>query len=306
LGNCVQLDFGDGTSSSDTPYSSITSLDNNTYQFVYYFDHTFPADNFYKISYFDENRNSNIVNLQSPSNTIPFYIEMGLDIESATDLNQSPQITVLPINSGLMGRTFDYNPTAFDADGDSISYYAFYPQFASGLMAPGYQDPEKPFPGTTQDGLHPATYTVDSITGNIIWDAPAKPGLYNVAFAIEEWRTIGANKVRLSYTILDRQINVLVGFPTDLSNLSISTASNPTIHPNPFQDKTTLDYFRQNEGLVKVEVLDVMGKAIQVHEPMFTNGPNALVLDLSSLASGTYLYRLSSEKEQFIGRMTKK
>jgi gliding motility-associated-like protein len=211
LGNCVKLDYGDGTSSDDTPYSSIKGFDNDTYQFIYYFDHTFPTDNFYKISYYDENRNNNIQNLQSPSNTIPFYIEMGMNIENGLGVNQTPQMTIAPIYNGEEYRIFKHNPGAYDPNGDSISYFSYYPQFASGFKAPGYQDPNLPFQGTTQDGLHPATYAVDPILGNVIWDSPAKEGLYNVAFVIEEWRTIGNTKVRLSYTIRDMQINVLQG-----------------------------------------------------------------------------------------------
>lgn len=210
LGNCVTLDYGDGTSFS-TRYSSKTLIDEDTYQFIYIFNYTYSSDRFYQASYIDENRNNNILNLKSPSDQLPFFISMGLIIENGLGVNQTPQMTVPPVDNAETLRRFIHNPGAFDVNGDSISYFSYTPQINRGINAPEYRDPNLVQAGLTQDGTSGATYAVNELTGDVTWDSPVKAGLYNVAFVIEEWRTIGNRKIRMSYTVRDMQIEVKDG-----------------------------------------------------------------------------------------------
>ena len=48
LGNCAELDFGDGSKSGNLNYFTRTDVGNNTYLLVYYFIHTYPSDGFYE------------------------------------------------------------------------------------------------------------------------------------------------------------------------------------------------------------------------------------------------------------------
>jgi gliding motility-associated-like protein len=213
LADCAELDFGDGSKSGNVKYSKFADVKNNTYQFVYVFDHVYRTDRFYVVGYRDENRNDGIKNING-GNTIglPFYVEMGIYVNSGNGNNQTPQLTIPPIDIAEQFRTFVHNPGAYDIDGDSVSYKPYTPQVARNVFVQQYKDPNTVFTGSTQNNANsPATYSVDALRGDVKWDAPAVQGLYNVAFIIEEWRTFGNTKVRISYTIRDMQINVKVG-----------------------------------------------------------------------------------------------
>jgi len=207
----VKLDFGDGTQ-QEKHYTSLTPYNNDTYQFVYYFDHTYPSDRLYLASYYDENRNGSIRNLKDPTDLLPFYIAMVIRIQNGLGVNQTPQMSIPPIDLAETFRTYTHNPGAYDPNGDSIVYVPYHPEIFAETPAPGYKDPNKVDDNAlTQDGLHPATYTIDPVRGDVKWNAPTKPGLYNIAFQIEEYRTINGKKVLLSYTVRDMQIEVKEG-----------------------------------------------------------------------------------------------
>jgi gliding motility-associated-like protein len=210
LANCATLTYGDG-SSDKNPYNSVTDVGNNTYLFVYLFEHTYPGDQRFTVGYFDENRNAGIANLGGGASVnLAFYIAMEINVEQGYNNNHTPQLTLPPIDLAEQYVRFVHNPGAYDIDGDSISYRPYTPQIFQGIFAPEYSDPSLVASGTTEDGLSPAFYSVNSKTGDIVWNAPASPGIYNVAFIIEEWRTFGSSKVRISYTIRDMQIEVKV------------------------------------------------------------------------------------------------
>jgi gliding motility-associated-like protein len=251
LANCVVLDFGDGTS-EQRGYSKVTPIGNNTLFFVYEFIHTFPADKInrgYIVGYRDENRNGGIANMGAgASSQIPLYISMEIGIEAGIGQNQTPQLSIPPLDFGQVGRLFIHNPGAYDTDGDSIAYVAYIPESSKGLPVSPYSSPELIAEGTTSDGRSPANFSVNSKTGDVIWDAPGRPGLYNVAFKIEEWRTFGRSKILLSYAIRDMQIEIkdptnsppVITVPPEACIEAGSTYS-PTIRVNdPERDRVVL------------------------------------------------------------------
>lgn len=211
LANCATLDFGDGTSSQQG-YKSVKDMGNNTLFFVYEFVHTFPADKInkgYIVGYRDENRNGGIANMGGgASSQIPLYISMEIGIEAGIGQNQTPQLSIPPLDLGQQGQVFIHNPGAYDVDGDSIAYVAYFPESSKGLAVTPYSNPDEIAGGTTSDGLSPAYYTVNAKTGDVVWNTPGSTGLFNVAFKIEEWRTFGRSKILLSYAIRDMQIKI--------------------------------------------------------------------------------------------------
>ena len=50
------------------------------------------------------------------------YVETVLTMNSGLGLNQSPILSVPPIDQGCLGRIFTHNPGAYDPDGDSLRY----------------------------------------------------------------------------------------------------------------------------------------------------------------------------------------
>ncbi len=66
-------------------------------------------------------------------------------------------------------------------------------------------------------------------------------------------------------------------------------------YPNPFTDRTTINYGLAEDGPVTVEVFDVLGKKVQTLQSENKKaGNHSLEFDGSSLPAGTYLYRINA------------
>lgn len=174
---------------------------------------TFSSPGVYVISVGIENRNDGVVNMSNSVNT-PFYVETVLVINASLGLNRTPVMLNPPLDSARIGQKFCHNPAAFDADGDSLAYRLSIPKQGTpgtciNRNVNGYRDPAL---GINPDGKNelqngPATFTINPITGDLCWDAPAVAGIYNVAFIIEEWR----DGVKIGEVVRDMQIVVADG-----------------------------------------------------------------------------------------------
>ncbi|MCE7068355.1 gliding motility-associated C-terminal domain-containing protein [Dyadobacter sp. CY326] len=204
--------------------STVRDIGNNTTFNEYVTTFTFPAAGTYEISVEMENRNANTLNLNDGLQTdrINFFVHTILEINTAIGPNQTPVLLNAPIDLAAVGQRYIHNPNAFDADGDSLSFKLFTPQSSdgkgNGINIP-YKDPNLiGGPGNTEAGASPATFRMDAVTGDLIWDAPARKGQYNVAFVVEEWR----DGVLIGQIVRDMQILV-----EDARN------DRPTIEPLP-------------------------------------------------------------------------
>ncbi|MCD4695396.1 MAG: gliding motility-associated C-terminal domain-containing protein [Bacteroidales bacterium] len=188
----LEIKWGDGTASilpRTVPYIDLTpEIRRNEYLGT----HTYAGNGSFKISLEDPNRNYGIVNIPNSVN-IPFYIETLLVINPFLGANSSPVLLNPPLDYGCVDRLYIHNPAAYDPDGDSLSYRLTVCRGANGLPIPGYT-----FPYAS------SSFSIDELSGDLIWDEPIIQGEYNVAFIIEEWR----NGQRVGYVTRDLQIKI--------------------------------------------------------------------------------------------------
>lgn len=152
-------------------------LGNDISKNIYYGEHTYSGNGVFIIHFEDPNRNEGVINIPN-SIDVPFYVETELIINPYNGApDNSPVLNYPPIDRGCVGRTFIHNPAAYDPDGDSLSYELTVCRGAGGLPIPGYT-----FPATS------GTFSINAVTGDLIWDTPLQAGEYNVAFHIYEWR----------------------------------------------------------------------------------------------------------------------
>ncbi len=153
--------------------------------------HTYPGNGTYKISMEDPNRNSGVINIPNSVN-VPIFVETMLIISPFINpKNNSPQLLNPPLDMGCVNKLFVHNPGAYDPDGDSLSYKLVNCRGAQGLDIPGYTFPQAS-----------SSFSINPVTGDLIWDNPNMQGEFNVAILIEEWR----NGVRIGYITRDMQI----------------------------------------------------------------------------------------------------
>ncbi len=75
-------------------------------------------------------------------------------------------------------------------------------------------------------------------------------------------------------------------------------------YPNPFNPATTISFNLEKTSKIKLEVFSVEGRLIQtLVDARFNSGAHSVRFDASSLSSGIYFYRLSSESQSITRRL---
>lgn len=157
---------------------------------VYRMIHNYSSSGAYVISMEDPDRNYGVVNVPN-SVSVPMYIESELVINPFVGYNSSVQLLNAPVDKGCVGKPFYHNPSAYDPDGDSLSYRLVPCKGFNGEDIPGYTYPQSS-----------SLFDIDPVTGVLQWENPMLQGEYNVAILIEEWR----QGVKIGSVIRDMQI----------------------------------------------------------------------------------------------------
>jgi gliding motility-associated-like protein len=187
----LDVEWGDN-SVSTAPRIEKVILPNFYQRNVYKVIHTYPGPAIYKIVVQDPNRNAGVKNIPNSVNVI-FSISTILTVNPSMGRDNTPVLLNPPYDKAAYHYLFIHNPSAYDPDGDSLSYKLTVCTREDGKPIEGYK-------------LPPATHsiTVDSISGDLIWDTPADTGKFNVAMEIQEWR----NGKRIGIVERDMQIEV--------------------------------------------------------------------------------------------------
>ncbi len=188
----LEITWGDNTM-SNIPRISVEKLPDNYDKNTYVTQHTFPGPGVYSIVMADPNRNVGVQNIPQSDNVV-FSVKTIFRIDPNTGANNTPELLTYPIDRAALGQTFIHNPSAFDSDGDSLSYELAVCTRERGVEIETYTYPEAS-----------KTLYVDAITGDLVWDAPVKAGIFNVAMKINEWR----KGIKIGSIARDMQIEVV-------------------------------------------------------------------------------------------------
>lgn len=160
--------------------------------------HVYPGPADFVIYFVDQNRNQGVVNILGSVNT-PFYVQTLLVILPVSVPNSSPVLLQPPIDDGVLNQIFIHNPNAYDPDGDSLSY-----ELTPCMQAPNQVIPTFTYPQSS------TSFSINAVTGDLIWNAPMLTGEYNMAMIIREWRNIpGAGLINIGYVSRDLQVTII-------------------------------------------------------------------------------------------------
>ncbi len=192
----LDIQWGDGTYSimdREVYYDLPDYYRKNIYRAV----HTFAGASTYVILVEDPNRNEGVENIPNSINTV-FSIKTILQINPTLGFNNTPTLLNPPVDKAAVNQVFIHNPSAYDPDGDSLSYEMTVCTGENGDPIGNYQ-----FPPSSNEPIY-----IDAVKGNLVWNTPIKEGIYNVAFFIDEWR----QGIKIGRMTRDMQIEV---FDTD-------------------------------------------------------------------------------------------
>jgi hypothetical protein len=229
--DAITIYFGDGDRQDNIPKVTVVRVGETDIQ-TYLFEHTYGGPGIYTVSFVGENRNPGVLNMANSSSQ-SFYVSTTITINPAYGRrNNSPVLRAPAIDKGAVGQVFLHNPAGYDADGDSLVYHLIDCQQVSGVtpIASGRPQPVKCLnyvlpddasitPGTTPTQVaysgvpvgrpgERAFISQDINTGQITWNAPAKAGIYNIAFRVEEIRRTATGFRTIGNVIRDMQVIV--------------------------------------------------------------------------------------------------
>jgi len=169
--------------------------------------HTYGGPGTFIISYIEANRNEGVLNMDNSVET-PFYIETKIVIDPYYGDNNSPVLSVPPIDRGCVGLTWYHDPGAYDPDpSDSLSFELVVPFMDKSTTVVNYRSPASIGGGLTEDKSKPAYFSINAKTGLVTWDCPKIVGEYNIAFIVVEWKKKpGGKYVKQGFVRRDMQI----------------------------------------------------------------------------------------------------
>lgn len=203
------IDFGDGREeqlNTESSFSLVESLGNQIEKNTFVIEHTYQGPGTYTIRFQEFNRNDLTLNMDNSVDT-PFYVETQITIDPFIGVNNSPILTIPPVDNGAVNVRYIHNPGAYDPDGDSLAYEMDIPKQFFQRPVNNYRSPANAeFSFNQEDGTSPAFLDIDPIFGDLIWDAPGTAGQFNVAFRIKEYRKLDGEWVQIGYVVRDMQI----------------------------------------------------------------------------------------------------
>lgn len=203
--NFLELNWGDGTPMDTIGRDSIVPINGmDAQRNVYIGQHSYSGPGAYTLFFEDPNRNADVVNVPNSVNQ-PFCVKSHLIISPSTGHNTSVVFINPPKTNACYQKRWIHNPGAYDADGDSLSYEMLVCLGGGCDPIAGYQFPNEVMPGPNN------SYTINPITGDIIWDASQLIGEYNIAFRVLEWRRPqgSSEPVVVGWVIRDMQLDVV-------------------------------------------------------------------------------------------------
>lgn len=207
------IDFGDGREvrlNTESDFVLVEPLGNQIEKNTFVITHTYQGPGQYLIRFREFNRNDRTLNMDNSVNT-PFYVETMITIDPFVGINNSPVLTIPPVDNGAVNRRYIHNPGAYDPDGDSLAYFfdenTVRPKQGFNRYVNNYRSPGSgEFSFNREDGSGNPFIRMDPEVGDLVWDAPGLAGQYNIAFQIQEWRKIDGQWVMIGFVVRDMQI----------------------------------------------------------------------------------------------------
>ncbi len=195
----LEINWGDFSTDTidrvDIIFDPVYDVQKNIYVGI----HTYTGPDTYIISVEDPNRNSGVLNITNSVDKV-FCIQTELVISPFIGApNNSLIIEDCPCPEfACVNNLYCYNLSAYDPDGDSLSY-SLVPCRGEDCLEMSIPEIYN-YPNVVGGG----TISIDSVTGTLCWDTPQLQGEYNLAIKISEWR----NGFYVGSVLQDMQLTV--------------------------------------------------------------------------------------------------
>jgi hypothetical protein len=240
--------------------------------------HNYPSPGIYNLSVNDPNRSAGIMNVMNSVNT-QFHLEATIVISPLWAGNSSPAFLNSPLVCSAAYATYNYNPSVFDAEGDSL----YYENFLRGTA--GYTDP-----------LADNAFYIDSLTGDVVWDVPTTIGDYIYDIRITEWKNIGGNYYYAGGVMQEVWSSITAGTANVNEEL---IQPGVVVYPNPSNGIISFN-IKAPVSTNSLIIYNSIGQAVKIID---MSGKQSDLITIEELEPGMYFYELlNSEKSFFNGK----
>jgi hypothetical protein len=220
------------------------------------FSHVYNNHGTYQITYIEGDRSSNIRNIPF-SDDIDYMTYVSFNTIAAAN-SHLPHLTIPPVDRACLFNIFTHNPGVVDEDGDLITFELAVPSEDVGQEIQSYISPlDRQFYLNFDNGNEaangPPTFAIDSLTGQLTWDAPGMEGEYSIAFKIHEWRK---NELTEEYELISTTIRDMQIIVQDCINMrpTASIPANLCILPGTKIEETVYGFDPENRD-IKLEAI---------------------------------------------------
>jgi len=190
------------------------------------------------------------------------FPDIGAD-EVIFGINSTPVITSNPDTLVRADSLYEYQVTAIDPDGDTLTYHLL---------------------------ISPAFLSIDTTTG-LIQGTPTQGDVGDHPVSIE----VNDGKGGTTNQIFTLHVQPPLGID-DFENKIPTVFDLKQNYPNPFNPTTTIEYDLPKSSQVKIEIYNLLGKKVKTILDVYKNaGSHKFVFDSNNLASGVYLYRIQAD-----------
>lgn len=297
----LSLCLGDGTTRVVSRKSqSTTAPDGLVAVLLFETTYTYPGAGTYTPTVVLTNR-AGLLNI--PSAVTSLLTLTTTFIISGTLINQTP-LAASPVGGIRVGvnQRAVIALRATDADGDSLVYSLTRPLTAAttascnGSIVNAYLFPNE----VTRQG----TFVLNSQTGELVWNAPARQGQYTIAVYINEYRNgvnISQTLEELSLFVVDQPgtpVTIPAYEPASTDGLITAVADSRdasmqlSVFPNPVEENLQVVVQSNTPSVMVVQLFDTSGRQIHQLGSRTAVRRHEQVIGMGSLSAGTYLIRV--------------
>ena len=299
----ISVCMGDGNV-IDLPRVSVNVVPGNVVVAEYEAGYTFRSTGIYQISYANDQRSAEILNLPNSMGTTQFI----WTIIDTQQQNSTPVLPYLSFEAGVRQVfSIDLKPTV--ADNDSITAKVVRLSKPSpGTCGVRMVDHSYLFPNEISAS---GTFKVDAVQKKLVWTAPEVVGNYLYALVIAEWRD-GA-RISETYreglvTVVDKPGDTVEIPPYESSEYGGVITSTPVVsssevsmaiqaYPVPTENFVTVKAYSKQRSIIRLQLIDMNGRVLSEIASKTPEIAVQEVFDMRKLAQGMYLIRASNAKD---------
>lgn len=147
----------------------------------------------------------------------------------------------------------------------------------------------------------PCTLLPEQLGCGLIEGTPTAAGSYDLVLNVTAFSNFLGFPIELPYTF--NGYNITIATATGIDDRAPLNLSQVQNVPNPFANRTTIEFSLNRPGPARVKVFNLVGEELWHETVQAKSGINRVPFEAARMESGIYLYKVEAGSRTFTGRM---